>query len=207
MKKGKTTNYCPRCGKELHDTESFCGNCGYGLNQSNQYSSYYHPKESSSNNWIYICALILIICIITFFKNNSVYNSNKSNTISQLVRHELTQGEIQSIKEIDAMRMAINNTIWTHTEVGDIIWTKLEFKDNKVKIYNAMPSDGKWTFEEECPYTLEEGRYFDDGRRYIAAVFKSKDIDIPEKFTITNGHLYMLGFDIAGFILGDYEWD
>ena len=106
------------------------------------------------------------------------------------------------------MRGAIDNTIWTHTEVGDLFWTKLEFKGGKVRIYNAMPSDGKWTFEEECPYTLEEGRFIDDGRRYIAAVIKTKDMSISPKFVITNGHLSWLGFlDAGGFVLGDYEWD
>ena len=106
------------------------------------------------------------------------------------------------------MSKAIDNTIWTHTEVGDLIWTKLEFNGDKVRIYTAMPSDGKWTFEEECSYTLEEGRFIDDGRRYVAAVIKSKDMEISPKFVITNGHLSWLGIiDAGGFILGDYEWD
>lgn len=27
---------CPKCGKEVHDGELFCGNCGYNLAQNNK---------------------------------------------------------------------------------------------------------------------------------------------------------------------------
>lgn len=207
MVKSYKKNFCPKCGTALHGTEQFCGRCGYGLHHS-PYQANPRPKESSNSTWIIVCVLIIIVLgIIVFSPEESNPYNNRTNPVSRLVNSELTQGEIQSIKNIDEMRKAIDNTIWTYTETGNLFWYKLVFKGNKVKIYSAMPSDGRWKFDEECSYTLEEGRYFDDGRRYIAAVFTSKDIDIPAKFTITNGHLYMLGFDIAGFVLGDYEWD
>ena len=198
--------FCPKCGNALHGTEQFCGHCGYRIHQINPYQSNPRSKESPNKTWIFICVLIVIIFgIIAFIPEKSNPYNNRVNPISRLISNELTQGEIQSIKDIDGMRNAINNTTWTYTETGSLFWYKLVFIGSKVKIYSAMPSDGQWKFDEECSYTLEEGRYFDDGRRYIAAVFTSKDIDIPAKFTITNGHLYMLGFDIAGFVLGDYE--
>lgn len=197
--------FCPKCGNKLHGTEQFCGHCGYWLHQSNPYQANPRPKDSLNSTWLFICVLIVIIFGIIFFTPEK---SNPSrNSISRLISNELTQGEIQSIKNIDEMRKAIDNTTWTYTETGNLFWYKLVFKGSKIRIYSAMPSDGQWKFDEECLYTLEEGRYFDDGRRYIAAVFTSKDIDIPAKFTFTNGHLYMFGFDIAGFVLGDYEWD
>ena len=185
----------------------FCGHCGYGLYHSNPHQVNPRPKDSFNSTWIIACVLVVIVIGFMIFvpEESNPYNNR---TISHLVSNELTQAEIQSIKDIDEMSKAIDNTIWTHTEVGDLIWTKLEFKGNKIRIYTAMPSDGKWTFDEECPYTLEAGRFIDDGRRYVAAVIKSKDVDISPKFVITNGHLSWLGIiDAGGFILGDYEWD
>ena len=135
-------------------------------------------------------------------------SSNSTSSITNFLKKEKSQEEIQSIKEIGEMRKAIYNTTWTHTKRGDLLWIKLVFSGDKVKIYRAFPSDGKWTFEEECPYSLEEGRFIDDGRRYIAAAIKSKDLNTPPKFIITNGHLSWLGLiDVGGFVLGDYEWD
>lgn len=198
--------FCPKCGNPLHGTELFCGHCGYGLHHSNPYLVNPHPKDSSNNIWIIVCVLIAIVVGFLVFapEESNPYNNRP---VSHLVSNKITQGDIQSIKDVEEMRKAIDNTIWTYTETGNLFWYKLVFNGNKVKIYTAMPSDGQWKLEEECSYTLEEGRYIDDGRRYIAAIIQDKDNDIPIKFSISNGHLYMLGFDIAGFILGDYEWD
>ena len=75
-------------------------------------------------------------------------------------------------------------------------------------MYRAFPSDGHWTLEEECSFTLEEGRFMDDGKRYIAAIIKKNNLSISPKFIITSGYLSWLGlFDAEEFVLGDYEWD
>lgn len=193
-------HFCPKCGKEQHGTENFCSQCGCFLDSNNQTST-------NSSNSVWILALAFIGIAVGFYLFSHLDSNSSRNTISSLVKSK-TIADIQSIKDIEKMREAIDNTIWTHTEVGDLFWTKLEFKGNKVRVYNAMPSDGKWTFEEECTYTLEEGRFIDDGRRYIAAVIQTKDMSVSPKFIITNGHLSWLGIiDAGGFILGDYEWD
>ena len=198
------TVYCPYCGSRNNASSKFCSKCGSSL-ISPSYNSLDKRATSPSVIWILIIVAIVICCIVFFSPKRS---NNSSLSSYSILSTEKTQYSIQSIKDIDEMRGAIDNTIWTHTEVGDLFWTKLEFKGDKVRIYNAMPSDGKWTFEEECPYTLEEGRFIDDGRRYIAAVIKTKDMSISPKFVITNGHLSWLGFlDAGGFVLGDYEWD
>ena len=185
----------------------FCPNCGRPLMPS-QYSNPQNRQLNGSINTNWIIVFVIIAIVI----GTSLHYYNKSNIRSKTRTFNLfpernTTYSIQSIKDTDEMRDVIDNTIWTSTKKGQWLWCKLEFKGDKVKMYRAFPSDGHWTYEEEFPYTLEEGRFFDDGRKFIAAVFKSKDIDIPIKFTITSGHLYMLGFDIADFILGDYEWD
>ena len=193
-------NYCPNCGRKRYGTEKFCSQCGCSLNTNNQTSNI-------SSNKVWIIAFVFICIVVGFYYLSQTDSNSSRPSISDLVKSK-TIADIQSIKDVDNMRKAIDNTIWTHTEVGDLLWIKLEFKDNKVRIYNAMPSDGKWTFEEEYTYTLEEGRFMDDGRRYIAAVIKTKDLSVSPKFIITNGHLSWFGIiDAGGFILGDYEWD
>lgn len=204
--------YCTKCGRQLNGMEKFCTNCGSPLtplyaNQHIQTSC--NTKESSNHIWI---AFFLFTCVLLGAAlHSSINDTNSSNSISSItnfLKKEKNQEEIQAIKDIGKMREAIDNTTWTHTKEGDLFWLKMVFIGDKVKLYRAFPSDGKWTFEEECSYYLEEGRFINDGRRYIAAVIKAKDLSISPKFIITNGHLSWLGFiDVGGFVLRDYEWD
>lgn len=204
--------FCPYCGRRRIGTEKYCSNCGHLLPQ--QIITYKKKKKSDDISLIWIAVFVVIIFLFGFFNgllsNESEESNGYRNESTSLYVHNLfsdkTTYSIQSIKSIREMEKAIQNTIWTHTKTGDI-WFKLEFGDEIVRIYKAFPSDGKWTFSEECTYTLEEGRFFDNGKRYIAAVIKSDEFDISAKFTITNGHLYLWGIDVAGFTLGDYEWD
>lgn len=177
----------------------------------------YGAQSSKASNSFSNTIWIIVVFIAVIAIGASLDSDDKADTPNQTIKGTKTTNffsrpktavSIQSIKDIEEMRKAIDNTIWTHTKHGDLFWLKLEFKKDKVKIYKAFPSDGQWTFEEECSYFLEEGRFIDDGRRYIAAVIESKDMSIPPKFVITNGHLSWLGFiDAGGFVLGDYEWD
>lgn len=205
-------NYCPNCGNRLNGNGNFCSNCGFSFTSS-QHNNHQNKTNHTSSTliWVVVAAILAIVIGISLSSNDTPNTWSKPKNISKvsnLLQVKKTTYSIQSIKDVDKMREAIDNTIWTYTKPGDLFWLKLEFKGDKVKVYNAMPSDGKWTFEEECPYYLEEGRFIDDGRRYIAAVIKTKDLSISPKFVITNGHLSWLGFiDAGGFVLGDYEWD
>ena len=204
-------NYCPNCGRLRNETENFCSNCGRPF-FSNLNSDPNSKTSYKSSNIVWIAVFIIIVIIGVSVNSNDVQKTLSStilnNKVSNLFIEQKTMNSIQSIKEIDKMREAIDNTIWTYTKTGSLFWVKLEFKGDKVRVYNAMPSDGKWTFEEECTYTLEEGRFMDDGRRYVAAIIKCKDMSIPPKFIITNGQLSWLGIiNEGGFILGDYEWE
>lgn len=199
-------NYCPYCGKQLNSTAKFCSNCGRPLMPS----SYKKPQNRQLNypiNWIFVFAIIAIVIGVSLYSKNESKTWNKTKTFN-LFQKPKTTYSIQSIKDIDEMRVAIDNTIWTSTKKGQLIWYKLEFKGDKVKMYKAFPSDGHWTLEEEGPFTLEEGRFTDDGKRYIAAIIKKKDLSISPKFIITSGYLsWLYFFDAEGFVLGDYEWD
>lgn len=203
-------SYCTKCGKRLKATEKYCSNCGNPL--SPLYTGHFSQATHNSNKssigiWVTVFVMLCILGVMLSSNGDSI-SSNTNSSITSLLKKQKSQVEIQAIKNLNEMRNAIDNTVWTHTKAGDLFWFKLEFKGGKVKIYRAFPSDGKWTFEEECPFTLEEGRFIDDGKRYIAAVIKTKDLSTPPKFIITNGHLNWLGFiDAGGFVLGDYEWD
>ncbi|MBR6187890.1 MAG: hypothetical protein IKQ59_02880 [Prevotella sp.] len=196
----------------LYDKEKFCPNCGDPISPfyaNNYFQSTNNTKESITSVWgITLVVIIVFVGFLLYSSNDDNSSSNSFNSVTNFLKKERSQEEIQSIKDIGEMQKAIDNSIWTYTKRGSLFWVKLEFKGDKVRVYNAMPSDGKWTFDEECPYTLEEGRFIDDGRRYIAAVIKCKNLSISPKFVITNGRLSWLGIiDEGGFILGDYEWD
>lgn len=203
-------SYCTKCGNRLNGIEKFCTNCGnplFPLYTKMQTPSTHNSKGLSASIWI-ITIVIILIGVVLYSSNDDDSSKKTNSSVTNLLKKETSQEEIQSIKDISKMRQAIDNTIWTYTKRGSLFWVKLEFKGDKVRVYNAMPSDGKWTFDEECPYTLEEGRFMDDGRRYIAAVINCKDLSISPKFVITNGQLSWLGIiNEGGFILGDYEWD
>ena len=205
-------SYCTKCGMLLNRNANFCPNCGTPT--SPLYTKIHitkSPKNKHSSFIIYGIAFTIICFLLVVLLHSQVSNKDSekfSYSFSNILKKEKSQEEIQSIKNINEMKDAIANTVWTCTKTGNLFWIKLEFKGDKVKVYNAMPSDGKWTFSEECPYTLEEGRFIDDGRKYIAAVIKTKDFSISPKFIITNGHISWLGLiDAGGFVLGDYEWD
>lgn len=205
-------NYCPNCGKRLNGSGKFCSNCGFPFTGI-QFSYQKNKTKHNSSTFVWIVAFVILAIVFGISptlndKPNTWSKPKNISKVSNLLQRKKITYSIQPIKDVDKMREAIDNTIWTYTKPGELFWLKLEFKGNKVRIYNAMPSDGKWTFEEECHYYLEEGRFIDDGRRYIAAVIKTKDLSISPKFIITNGHLSWFGLiDAGGFVLGDYEWD
>lgn len=205
-------SYCPKCGMLLNRNANFCPNCGTPIS-SLYTNNHITTVQKDKKSFLKVCGIAFTIICILFVILHHLPVVNKASEKSShlflnILKKEKSQVEIQSIKNINEMKDAIDNTIWTCTKTGNLFWIKLEFKGDKVKVYNAMPSDGKWSFEEECPYTLEEGRFIDDGRRYIAAVIKTKDFSISPKFIITNGHISWLGLiDAGGFVLGDYEWD
>ena len=123
----------------------------------------------------------------------------------------VTQKTISQIKEIDELRHAINNTIWTHTTKGDV-WLRYEFTGNTIKQYGAMPADGKWRYDGDSEYELSEHRSRTDGKKYIVATFYPKTeslamFELPVVFNFRDYHLYLNGQDMGGFIMSDYEWE
>lgn len=60
---------CPKCGKEVHNGELFCGNCGYNLAQNNNPSVQTKAQIKKPNNTnkiiIAIVAIVLLVSAVT----------------------------------------------------------------------------------------------------------------------------------------------
>ena len=118
---------------------------------------------------------------------------------------------ISQIKDIEELRQAINNTVWTHTTRGDA-WLRYEFNGNTVKQYGALPRSGEWRYDGESQFELSERRSDYDGKRYFVATFMPKTeslamFELPATFNFRDYHLYLNGQDMGAFIMADYEWD
>lgn len=92
-------------------------------------------------------------------------------SVDSMVDEEIVEQESQEDRysTIDAVRRNIDGTVWTYTEVGSKLWFKYVFHDGVVDYYCSFPAAGEWG-EVSATYTYEvnEHRYTDTGRRYIA---------------------------------------
>ena len=176
---------------------------------------------------------LITMCIIALFaigfaasdekRNNSPSKSaaemtesvnNSSDTPKESVEVEedvVSHKSVSQIKNIEELRHAINNTVWTHTIRGDA-WLKYEFVGNIVKQYGALPRSGKWRYDGDSQFELSERRSEYDGKRFIVATFMPKTeslamFESPVEFNFRDYHLYLNGQDIGGFIMAYYEWD
>lgn len=138
--------------------------------------------------------------------------NNSSEIIKESAEEEIVSHKsISQIKDIEELRQAINNTVWTHTTRGDA-WLRYEFVGNTVKQYGALPRSGKWRYDGDSQFELSERRSDSDGKRYFVATFMPKTeslamFELSVTFDFRNYHLYLNGQDIGGFIMADYEWD
>lgn len=118
---------------------------------------------------------------------------------------------IYEIRDIEELRKALNNTVWTHTENGDR-WLRFEFIGNKIKQYSAIPKDRSWQYDGESQYTLSEYCTQYDGRKFFIATFRPLTeslaiFDLDVVFNFEDYHLYLNGQNIGGFVKDDYKFD
>ena len=143
-----------------------------------------------------------------------VKEGTTNNSSSQSNPSSVPQEQISQIKDITILKKAINNKIWTFTEPMTK-WFKFEFVGTKVKQYSAMPTDGKWTYDGESSFTIEESRFLDNGQKNFIAVFKPVENMLNTfdelKFCFTNNYLYVSKnggtSELCEFDCGDYKWD
>lgn len=69
---------CPKCGKEVHDGELFCGNCGYNLAQNNKPSvqTKAQVKKPNNTNKI-IIAIVAIVLVVSAVTGGALFVANK----------------------------------------------------------------------------------------------------------------------------------
>ena len=69
---------CPKCGKEVHDGELFCGNCGYNLAQNNKPSvqTKTQVKKTNNTNKI-IIAIVAIVLVVSAVTGGALFVANK----------------------------------------------------------------------------------------------------------------------------------
>ena len=184
-----------------------------------------HLMNTNSNlirSFLSICVITIFIIGITasseapkstesqYTEKNATRVSDSFNKTKQSADNIINKA-IYSIKDIDELHQAINNTVWTHTTRGDV-WLRFEFVGNVVKQYGALPADGEWRYDGDSEYTLSEHRSQSDGKRYIIATFypKTKSLamfELPVVFNFWDYHLYLNGEDMGGFIKTDYVWE
>jgi hypothetical protein len=143
----------------------------------------------------------------------SIYNPSEPTKEGDIdAKKEATSRKaISQIKNIEELRQAINNTVWTHTTRGDA-WLRYEFVDNTVKQYGALPRSGEWRYDGDSQFELSERRSDYDGRRYFVATFMPMTesiamFELPVTFNFRDYHLYLNGQDMGEFTMADYEWD
>ena len=119
-------NYCPNCGKQFNRNGNFCSNCGFSFTSS-QHSNQQNKTNHNFSTFIWVVvAVILVILIGISLSSNDTPNTwskpNNISKVSNLLQGKKTTYSIQSIKDVDKMREAIDNTIWTYTKPGDLFW-------------------------------------------------------------------------------------
>ena len=100
---------------------------------------------------------------------NNISKPKEENAVEEKSEPS-TPKDVSQIKDIEELRQAINNTVWTHTTQGDA-WLRFEFIGNTVKQYGALPRSGKWRYDGDSEYELSERRSDSDGKRYFVATF------------------------------------
>ena len=139
-------------------------------------------------------------------------SSSELNRKGEEVIEEIASPKpVSQIKDIEELRQAINNTVWTHTTKGDV-WLRYEFVNNTVKQYGALPQSGQWRYDGDSQFELSERRSDSDGKRYFIATFMPQTeslamFELPVTFNFRDYHLYLNGRDMGYFIMADYEWD
>ena len=151
--------------------------------------------------WIFesirgICLLaLLILGIIASFKRNVVKwkyvfgilgvlivsHLLYDKTHDSVLKQESEKMEMEWQKKcstIENVRELIENTTWTFTKPireDDKFnhWCRLVFKNGKLYYYEVSPSKGEWGEPNICDYTIEERRYSNTGKKYIAVFWTS----------------------------------
>lgn len=128
---------------------------------------------------------------------------------------EVTKSTRERFTSIENMQEDLNGTIWTWTEtLSDRdremykFWKRFEFKNGKLYIQSAAPSKGEWGEASEIDYTIEEHRYSDTGRKFIAVIITGLSYFVPATGQYVEP--YMFDYDVMmerKMRERDFQWD
>lgn len=156
-------------------------------------------------------SLVFLFFVLGFSASDEDYSAN--NQVAEVAEEESvgTTKSIYEIQDINELRKALNNTVWTHTKNGDQ-WLRYEFIGNKVKQYSALPKYGEWRYDGESQYSLSERSTQYDGRKFFVATFKPMTeslavFDLDVVFNLEDYHLYLNGQNVGGFVKDDYVFN
>ena len=108
-------NYCPECGYEVYEAESFCPTCGQDMSKGELVSRDYEPVKNKaksvyqSNVFRVIALFVLAITVILFFTSRS---ENIQEDMHASVNYTGAQIVIRNNNSYDYIypRLEINNT-------------------------------------------------------------------------------------------------
>lgn len=115
--------YCSNCGKEVSESEAFCGNCGSALNNTNLSSNSVSNSSKDSGVAGFVCSIIGFLCC--------TYVAIPGLILSIQSLQKINRGEISSDKKwmtivgiilsILGISMMINNFINPNEDVTRIV--------------------------------------------------------------------------------------
>lgn len=125
---------------------------------------------------------------------------------------EITKNTRKRFASVENMQEDLEGTVWTWTEpLSDAdranvkTWVRFEFKNNKLYIQSAYPSNGKWGNAREHTYTIKENRDFNNGKKYIGVFITGGHYFVPSTGFYNQPGLYEVHKRVMRE--RDYTWD
>ena len=117
-------SYCTKCGKQIIGMEKFCTNCGNPLS-SLYTNNHISPTEKSTVSscivWTVVLVAGFLFLVFLSSQNSDSLHQDSTSKLAGIFDEKVSQEKIQAIKDVNKMRRAIDNTIWTYTERGNLI--------------------------------------------------------------------------------------
>ena len=208
---------CPKCGKEVHDGELFCGNCGYNLAQNNKPSVQTKTQVKKPNNTnkiiIAIVAIVLVVSAVTggflFVANKKpsyVFGTNEKKDL-KILKDSAKDGDYplyysynkyKSFWESYGKKTGktdIYDSLGTSTIDNDISNLNLSDYDCKtvnsdIKVYTRYLENIISVKPNEKNQKYKRNYYFNDGNLNYAYIYDPDNTDDWYKLYYDEGVLY-----------------
>lgn len=209
---------CPKCGKEVHDGELFCGNCGYNLAQNNKPSVQTKAQVKKPNNTnkiiIAIVAIVLLVSAVTggaviYARNQKqsyVFGTTKKEDLKML-RDSAKDGDYPLYYSYDKYKSFwkhyvektgntdIYDSLSTSTidnEISDLNLSDYDCKtvNSNIKVYTRYLNNIISVKPDEKKQKYKRNYYFVDGALNYAYIYDPDNSDDWYKLYYDEGALY-----------------